>query len=158
MRRTPLEVVQDFLAHAFNPDEIDDAVERLVAPDATYVSLSYDDPELNRIMPWAGTKHGAQAFIDNFKGVRAHWWNDTFGITDTVEQDGKVAIFGHFTLRSVTLNQAAESPFVVFAKVEDERITYFQYMEDTFATARTFREGGTWTIRADPADAEPIQV
>jgi hypothetical protein len=81
-----------------------------VAPDATYVSLSYDDPELNRIMPWAGTKRGARDFVDNFKGVRAHWWNDSFEITDTIEQDGKVAIFGRFTLRSVTLNQAAESP------------------------------------------------
>jgi len=158
MPRSPLEVVQDFLAHAFNPDEIEDAVERLVAPDATYVSLSYDDPELGRIMPWAGTKHGAKAFVDNFKGVRAHWWNDTFEITDTVEQDGRVSIFGRFTLRSVTLNQAAESPFVVFAKVEGGRITYFQYMEDTFATARTFREDGNWTIRADPTATDPIQV
>jgi len=75
-----------------------------------------------------------------------------------IEQDGKVAIFGRFTLRSVTLNQATESPFVVFAKVEDERITYFQYMEDTFATARTFRDRGTWTIRADPSGPDPIQV
>ena len=158
MSQTPLDVVRDFLAHAFDPDEIEDAVERLVASDATYVSLSFDDPELNRIMPWAGTKHGAKAFIDNFKGVRAHWWNDTFEITETIEQHGKVAIFGRFTLRSVTLNQATESPFVVFAKVEDERITYFQYMEDTFATARTFRQGGTWTIRADPAAPDPIQV
>jgi hypothetical protein len=149
MYQTPLEVVPDFLAHAFDPDEIEDAVERLVASDATYVSLSFDDSELNRIMPWAGTKHGAEAFIDNFKGVRAHWWNDTFEITDTIEQDGNVAIFGRSTLRSVTLNQAAESPFAVFAK-QDERIIYFQYMEDTFATARTFREGGTWTIRAEP--------
>jgi hypothetical protein len=158
MSRTPLEVVQDFLAHAFNPDEIEDAVERLVAPDARYVSLSYDDPELNRVMPWAGTKHGATAFVDNFKGVRARWWNDAFEITDTIEQDGEVAIFGRFTLRSVTLNQAAESPFIVFARVEDERLTYFQYMEDTFATARTFRQGGTWTIRADPGATDPIQV
>jgi ketosteroid isomerase-like protein len=158
MARTSLDVVQDFLSHAFNPDEIEDAVNRLVATDATYVSLNYDDPDLSGIMPWAGTKHGAAAFVENFKGVRVHWANDSFEITDTIEQDGKVAIFGRFTLRSVTLNQSSDSPFVVFAKVADERITYFQYMEDTFATARTFREGGTWTIRADPAAADPIHV
>jgi uncharacterized protein len=158
MPRTPLDVVQDFLSHAFNPDEIEDAVARLVATDATYVSLNYDDAELNRIMPWAGTKQGASAFVENFKGVRRHWENDSFEITDTVEQDGKVAIFGRFTLRSVTLNQSANSPFVVFAKVADERITYFQYMEDTLATARTFREGGAWTIRADPSAPNPIHL
>jgi hypothetical protein len=156
-RRTR-KVVQDFLSHAFNPDELEDAVERLVATDATYVSLNYDDPHLNRIMPWAGTKHGANVFVENFKGVRSRWTNDRFLIRDTVEQDDKVAILGQFTLRSLTLNQAAESAFVVFAKVVDERLTYFQYMEDTFATARTFREGGTWTIRADPSAAIPIQV
>ena len=75
-----------------------------------------------------------------------------------IEQDGKVAIFGRFTLRSVTLNQATESPFVVFAKVDDARSTYLQYPEDTFATARTYRDGGTWTIRADPSAPDPIQV
>ena len=120
--------------------------------------LNYDDPELNRIMPWAGTKHGARAFVDNFKGVRKHWTNDSFEITETIEQDGKVAVFGRFTLTSVTLRQSSDSAFVVFAKVADERITYFQYMEDTFATARTFREGGTWTIRADPSASDPIHV
>jgi uncharacterized protein len=153
-----LVVLQDFLSHAFNPDEIEDAVERLVAVDATYVSLNHDDQDLNRIMPWAGTKQGACAFVENFKGVRSRWTNDSFEITDTVEQDGNVAIFGRFTLRSLTLGQATDSPFAVFAKVVDGRIAYFQYMEDTFATARTFRESGTWTIRADPAAAEPIQV
>ena len=158
MPPSALEVVQDSLSHAFDPAEIEDAVERLVASDATYVSLNYDDPELNRIMPWAGTKHGAGAFVENFKGVRKHWTNDSFEITDTVEQGDKVAIFGNFTLRSVTLNMAADSAFAVFAKVAGGRITYFQYMEDTFATARTFREGGTWTIRADPSTADPIQV
>jgi hypothetical protein len=45
----------------------------------------------------------------------------------------------------------------VLAKVIDGRITYFQYMEDTFATARSFRSGGTWTIDAAP-DAEPFDI
>ena len=158
MAAGPLEVLQDFLAHASNPDEVEDAVARFVAADATYVSLSYDDPELNRIMPWAGIQHGASVFVDNFKGVSKRWTNDSFEVTETIEQDDKVAIFGRFTLRSVTLGQAAESPFAVFAKVSGGRITYYMYMEDTFATARTFRESGTWTIRADPSATEPIQV
>lgn len=38
-----------------------DVVNRVVAPDATYVSLNTENPELNKIMPWAGTSHGPQA-------------------------------------------------------------------------------------------------
>jgi hypothetical protein len=31
-------------------------------------------------------------------------------------------------------------------------------MEDTFANARTFRSGGTWTIQADPEADAPIEI
>ncbi|MCW2983755.1 MAG: hypothetical protein JWR63_1325 [Conexibacter sp.] len=155
---TPLSILQEFLDGAFDPDRIADVTERLVAEDATYVSLNFDDPDLRRLMPWAGTKQGRQAFIGNFLGVAAQWWLEGFEVTDTLVDGDRVALFGSFTLRSRTLGQAATSPMVVFAKVTDGHINYFQYMEDTFATARTFRSGGTWTIQADPSAPEPIEV
>jgi uncharacterized protein len=34
-------------------------------PDTTYVSLNTENPELAKTMPWAGTSHGPQAFLDN---------------------------------------------------------------------------------------------
>ena len=148
---TPADVVREFLAGAFDPARIADVADRLVADDAVYVSLNYDDVELNRIMPWAGTKRGRSAFVDNFTGVTTRWTREAFRLTDTVEQDEKVALFGEFILRSVTLGQVVTSALVVFAKVAAGRIVYFQYMEDTFATARSFRAGGHWTIAADPA-------
>jgi hypothetical protein len=151
-------VVQEFLADAFDPRKLRDAVTRLVAADATHVSLNFDDPELHRIMPWAGTKHGRQAFVENFSGVTTRWKNEAFRITDTVSEGEHVALFGTFTLRSVKLGKAATSAFAVFAKVRDDRFIYFQFMEDTFATALTFRNGGAWRIEADPDAAEPIEV
>lgn len=158
MPRTPLDVVQEFLTNAFQPDKLADAVNRLVAVDATYISLNNDSPELKRIMPWAGTKHGQGAFTENFTGITTRWNNEAFEITDTVEQSEQVVLFGTFTQRSVKLGQAATSALVVFAKVSGDRITFFQYMEDTFATALSFRSGGTWTIDADPDAATPIEV
>jgi uncharacterized protein len=155
--KSPTEVLQEFLAGAFDPERLEDVAERLVAEDATYVSLNFDDPDLARLMPWAGTKHGRQAFIDNFAGVRHSWTNEVFEATDVLTDGERVALFGTFTLRSVSLGKAATSPVAVLAKVADGRITYFQYMEDTFATARTFRSGGTWTIHADPT-GDPIEV
>jgi hypothetical protein len=56
-------------------------------------------------------------------------------------------VFGRFTYRSVSLEQAVTSPFSIHARVRDGKITYMQFMEDTFATARSFRQKGTWTIQ-----------
>ena len=51
MSASPIEVVGQWLQNLLDPDVIN----RFVAPDATYVSLNTEDPELNKIMPWAGT-------------------------------------------------------------------------------------------------------
>lgn len=155
---SPLEILQEFLTEAFDPNKVSAAADRLVAEDADYVSLNFENPELGRLMPWAGTSHGRQAFVDNFTGVTHHWAPEAFEVMDTVSEGERVALFGRFTLRSKTLGKAATSPCAVLAKVRDGRITYFQFMEDTFATARTFRSGGTWTIKADPDTTEPFEI
>lgn len=158
MARTPLDVVQAFLTEAFDPARLQQAVDRLVAEDATYISLNFDNPELNRIMPWAGTKHGADAYAENFRGITTRWTNEAFEITDTITEGNTVAIFGSFTQRSNKVGKSGTSPFAVLARVLDDRITFFQYMEDTFATAQTFRIGGAWVIDADPSAVAPIEV
>ena len=158
MARRPIEVVSEFLIQAFKADQVASAVDKYVADDATYVSLNYDSPDLQRIMPWAGTKHGKSAFVENFNGVTTRWNNEAFEITETLEDGDKVVMLGKFTQRSVKLDEVVTSALVVFARVEGDRITYFQYMEDTFATARSFRRGGTWTIDADPESSDPIEV
>jgi hypothetical protein len=58
---TPIEVVGQWLQNLLDPD----VVSSVVAPDATYVSLNTENPELAKIMPWAGASHGPQAFLDN---------------------------------------------------------------------------------------------
>ena len=42
------------------------------------------------------------------------------------------------------------SPFSIHAKVKDGKIAFFQFMEDTFATARSFRSNGAWAIQTQP--------
>jgi hypothetical protein len=51
---TPTEILASILER---PTEIDH-VRSLVTPDVTYVSLNYSNPDLKKIMPWAGTSHG----------------------------------------------------------------------------------------------------
>ena len=68
--------------------------------------------------------------------------------------DENVAVFGTFTYKSNTLRKVATSPFSILAKVKNGKIVYFQFMEDTFATAATFRVSGHWRIHSDPKGAE----
>ncbi len=149
----PQDVVRQLLADPTNPDVVD----ALVAPDATYVSLSDDNPELKRIMPWAGTAKGPGAVLDAYRRVGRYWKNEGFAVEDVLETGGTVAVFGRFTYRSVTLGKAVTSPFAILARVAGGRIVFMQFMEDTFGTAATFRSGGTWTFHSDP-DGPPVTV
>ena len=47
MPASPIEVVGQWLQNLLDPEVIN----RVVAPDATYVSLNTEDLELNKIMP-----------------------------------------------------------------------------------------------------------
>ena len=77
MSASPIEVVGKWLENLLDPD----FVNRVVAPDATYVSLNTEDAELNKIMPWAGTSHGPQAFLDNLGAMFSRWENQAFNVT-----------------------------------------------------------------------------
>ena len=46
------------------------------------------------------------------------------------------------------------SPFAILARVSGERVTYMQLMEDTFATAASFRSSGKAVFRPDPDGGE----
>lgn len=152
MPETNVEIVRELLAGATDPE----VVNRLVARDATYVSLSYDNPDLKKIMPWAGThkEEGPAAFLGTFVGVHTFWTVEEFDIRQIFGSEENVAVFGSFTLRSKKLDKVVTSPFSVLAKVNNGLVTHMQYMEDTFATGSTFRSGGTWKFQSDPEGGE----
>ena len=147
---SPTEVVQAILA---NPTDIG-TVKALVSDDVTYVSLNYDDPDLKRIMPWCGTSRGAEAIVQTFVDVRRHWDVVSFDMGTIFGEGDNVAVFGRFTYRSTVMAKVVTSPFAVFATVAGGRCTFMQFMEDTFATAASFRNNGEWTFRSDPDGAE----
>jgi ketosteroid isomerase-like protein len=147
------EVVAEFLRNTA-PDKIESAANRLIAEDATYISLSFDNPDLKKILPWTGTSKGRQAFISTFTGVAKYWTIEDFQIFDIFGAGENVAVFGSFTYRSITRGKSFRSPFSIHAKVKNGLIAYFQFMEDTFASSRSFSSGGTWTIKTDPKGPE----
>ena len=77
MSASPIEVVGQWMQNLLDPG----VVNSVVAPDATYVSLNTEDAELNKIMPWAGTSHGPQAFLGNLAEMFTRWENQAFNVT-----------------------------------------------------------------------------
>jgi uncharacterized protein len=153
MSASPLEVVGEWLANLVDPE----VVNRVVAPDATYVSLNTEDAELNRIMPWAGTSHGPAAFLENLGTMFTRWENQAFNVTDMFGENENVAVFGDFRYKSHSLGKVVSSPFSILLKVVDGQVTYLQFLEDSYATASSFRSKGSWTVQTEP-DAEPFDV
>ncbi len=153
MSASPIEVVGQWMQNLLDPD----VVNSVVAPDATYVSLNTEDAELSKIMPWAGTSRGPQAFLGNLGTMFARWENQAFNVTTMFASGENVAVFGDFRYKSHSLGKVVSSPFSILVKVVDGKVTYVQFQEDSYATAASFRSGGSWIVQTEPG-AEPFQV
>jgi hypothetical protein len=153
MSASPIDVVGQWMQNLLDPEVIN----RVVAPDATYVSLNTQDAELSKIMPWAGTSHGPQAFIGHLTMMFTRWENQAFNVTTMFASGENVAVFGDFRYKSHSLGKVVSSPFSILVKVVDGMVTYVQYLEDSYATAASFRQDGSWTVQTEPA-AQPFRV
>jgi len=147
---SPLAVLQRILS---NPTDLD-FVEQFTTDDFIYVSLNYEHPELKQIMPWAGTNKGTKGLVQTFIDVGRYWRTDDFQIQDSFENKDGAAIFGTFTYTSNILGKQVTSPFSVLARGKNGKLSYVQFMEDTFATVRSFRESGEYLIKANPDGSE----
>jgi hypothetical protein len=71
--------------------------------------------------------------------------------------DENVAVFGDFRYKSHSLGKVVSSPFSLLVKVVDGQVTYAQFLEDSYATASSFRKDGSWAVQTE-ASAEPFRV
>ena len=111
-----------------------------MTPDATYVSLNFDNPELKKVMPWTGTHKGPQAPPDVFGAIQLTTLD--FKVTDTIEQGNRVALFGSFAYKSNATGKEITSPFGLLACFEADKVAYIQFLEDSYGTAGSFKTGG----------------
>ena len=133
MTTSPTQVLQALIS---NPRDLTN-VKSVTTPDVTYVSLSEDNPELKRYLPWTGTNRGPEAIVGAFEGIGRAWETKAFEVREVMAQDDKVAMFGSFTYRGRQSGQEITLPFSLLAKVRDGRIHYVQFLEDTFGTSGT---------------------
>jgi uncharacterized protein len=145
-------VLQEILQNTTNVE----VLKRLMTPDATYVSLNFDNPELKKIMPWTGTHKGPQALADVFAAIQRFWKALEFKVTDTIEQGGRVALFGSFTYESNVTGKKITSPFALLARLEGDKVAYVQFLEDSYGTAGSFKTGGATRFHSDPSGKEVV--
>src|ERR1700740_1020153 len=125
-----------------------------MTPDATYVSLNFDNLELKKVMPWTGTHKGPQELFDVFGAIHRFWKTLDFKVTDTIEQGSRVAFFGSFTYKSNATGKKITSPFGLLARFEGDRVAYIQFLEDSYGTAGSFKTGGATRFHSDPSGKE----
>jgi ketosteroid isomerase-like protein len=118
-----------------------DVVSSVVAPDATYVSLNTETPELAKIMPWAGTSHGLQAFLDNLGTIFTRCDNQALNVTTMFASDENVAVFGDFRYKSHSLGKIVSSPFSILVKVTDGKVTCPQFPRGQLRHRRQLPQG-----------------
>src|ERR1700740_1686247 len=109
----PTEILASILR---NPTDLEH-VRSLVTDDVTYVSLNYDNPDLHRIMPWAGTGRGAERIVQTFVDVERFWERVDCRPEALFGSGEYAAMFGRFTYRSRVLGKLVTTPFAVFARV-----------------------------------------
>ena len=143
-------VLQQLLQNTTNPKVLG----QLMTPDVLYVSLNFDNSELKKVMPWAGTHKGPQSLAEVFAGIQSFWKTLDFKVTDTIEQGNRVAFFGSFTYKSNTTGKEITSPFSVLARFEGDKVAYLQFLEDSYGTAGSFKTGGTTRFHSDPSGKE----
>jgi uncharacterized protein len=127
---------------------------QLMTPDATYVSLNFDNPELKKVMPWTGTHKGPQALREVFADIQRFWKTLDFTVTDAIEQGSRVALFGSFTYKSNATGKEVTSPFSLLARFDGEKVAFVQFLEDSFGTAGSFKTGGATRFHSDPSGQE----
>src|SRR4029077_4933439 len=93
-------------------------VKRLTTPDVIYVSLSENNPELNRYLPWGGTNKGPESIVRAFEAMGRAWETKAFDIRDVIEEGDKVALFGSFTYRGGASGEGITSLLSLPLKVQ----------------------------------------
>jgi len=153
MEPVPIELAGQWLQNLLGSD----LVNCLVAADATHVSLNGEDAELKKIMPWAGTSHCRQAFLDHLGTMFTRWENQAFNVMAMFASEENIALFADFRYKSNSLGKCVTSQFSILVKVVDDKVTHLQFLEESYATAASFRKNGSWTVQTE-SGAEPVGV
>jgi len=75
--------------------------------------------------------------VKTFEGIGRTWETKAFEVREVIEQGETVAMFGSFTYRGRKSGKEITSPFSLLAHVKEGKVSYIQFLEDTFGTSGT---------------------
>ena len=126
-------------------------VRSLVTEDVTYVSLNYDNPDLQSIMPWCAThdRAGPESIVKTFLDVRALLGGAVFPAGGGFRL-GRIR--GHVRPLQLQIDGDFQSGELAVRHLRQGqgRATISSSWRTRSATGASFRSGGKWTFRSDP--------
>jgi len=122
-----------------------------MTPDVTYVSLNFDNPELKKVEPWAGTHKGPEALAAVFQSIQRFWKTLDFKVTDTIEQGSRVAFFGSFTYKSNVTGREITSQFALCV-LRETRWPSFNFLRIAMAPQALSKQGALRGSTAIPRE------
>jgi hypothetical protein len=63
-------------------------------------------------------------------------------------------MFGSFTYKSVVTGREITSPFALLVRFEGDKVSYIQFLEDSYGTAGSFKTAGASRFHSDPSGKE----
>ena len=131
---TAAETLQQYFSRTMRGDM--EAVDQYFTESPDYVLLSDDDPELRRILPWAGRQVDREGIKRAYGALL-----ETLEVVDSrpgvmMSSGEHVSVDGVFVYRVRPTGAVVTSPWAVHATVQDGRIVRFHFYEDSYAVAR----------------------
>ncbi|WP_426509115.1 nuclear transport factor 2 family protein [Serratia proteamaculans] len=135
-------VLKNYLSALAESADIDD----YISEDVEYISLNPQNDELKKIMPWTGKHQGLAEFKAMYELMKLACNYVSFDVDLIFGKGESAAAFGNFAYSAKQVGSVVSTPFALLVKVNNGKITYFQFFEDTYITASAYRHSGSWNI------------
>ena len=130
------------------------ALQQLMTPDATYVSLNFDNPELKKIEPWAGIHKGRRPYLMSLRQSNASG-KHSISRSPTLLSRVFVSPCSPFLRTDRTRPGRKSHRHSAFWRASrGDKVAYLQFLEDSYGTAGSFKTGGATRFHSDPSGRE----
>ena len=150
MPESPIEVVGRWLQHMQDPDVVHEVI-------AAGRGLRLAEHRQCRAQQTSlgGPSPRSTAFLDALQAIFSRWDNQAFNVTAMFGDDDNVAVFWNFHTSRTRSARRLLPRFSIHVRVAGGKVTYVQFLEDTYATARSLPQRGH-VDRSDRARRCPV--
>ena len=150
--------IADYIANNFTenvryiPIQGDNSYFEAYNPELDAYSVSFSHERFLLTPPtqeWEGIT-GAQNFIETLGNANDMTDPITAFFPEKFVVNGDdIGVFGRFQFRNRSSGQISDTPFAYYIQLQDGKINFIQFYEDSYAYSYGARQGGTWTRNYD---------